>query len=52
MSTGPASTVDKTFTSWVSQCVHIATEPHGDVFGHTFAATNPDGNLIPVSPVD
>ena len=27
-------------------------EPHDDVFGRTFVVTDPDGNLIRVSPVD
>lgn len=49
---GPASVVDKTFTSWVSKGVHVVEEPHDDVFGRTFVITDPDGNLIRVSPVD
>ena len=43
---GPASAVDEIFTSWVSKGVH------DDVFGRTFVITDPDGNLIRVSPVD
>lgn len=49
---GPASAVDETFKSWVSKGVHVVEEPHDDVFGRTFVITDPDGNLIRVSPVD
>ena len=49
---GPASAVDEIFTSWVSKGVHVVEEPHDDVFGRTFVITDPDGNLIRVSPVD
>lgn len=48
----PRSAVDETFTSWVSKGVHVVEEPHDDVFGRTFVVTDPDGNLIRVSPVD
>lgn len=49
---GPASAVDETFKSWVSKGVHVVEEPHDDVFGRTFVVTDPDGNIIRVSPVD
>lgn len=49
---GPASAVDEIFTRWVSKGVHVVEEPHDDVFGRTFVVTDPDGNLIRVSPVD
>lgn len=49
---GPASAVDETFKSWVAKGVHVVEEPHDDVFGRTFVITDPDGNLIRVSPVD
>lgn len=49
---GAASAVDEIFTSWVSKGVHVVEEPHDAVFGRTFVITDPDGNLIRVSPVD
>lgn len=49
---GPASAVDETFARWVDKGVHVVEEPHDDVFGRTFVITDPDGNLIRVSPVD
>ena len=48
----PASEVDETFTSWISKGVHVVEEPHDDVFGRTFVISDPDGNLIRVSPLD
>ncbi|WP_296141307.1 hypothetical protein [uncultured Tessaracoccus sp.] len=32
--------------------VHVVEEPHDEVFGRTFVVTDPDANLIRVSPVD
>ncbi|MEU7142528.1 VOC family protein [Nocardia sp. NPDC046473] len=49
---GPASAVDEIFTRWVSKRVHVVEKPHNAVFGRTFVVTDPDGNLIRVSPVD
>lgn len=49
---GPASAVDDTFARWVAKGVQVKEEPHDDVFGRTFVITDPDGNLIRVSPVD
>ncbi|WP_432093275.1 VOC family protein [Streptomyces sp. bgisy100] len=49
---GGATAIDEIFTSWVSKGVHVAEEPHDAVFGRTFVITDPDGNLIRVSPVD
>ena len=49
---GAASAVDEIFTSWVSKGVHVVEKPHDAVFGRTFVITDPDGNLIRVSPVD
>lgn len=46
------SAVDEIFTNWVAKGVHVVAEPHDDVFGRTFVVTDPDGNLIRVSPVD
>ena len=47
-----ASTVDDIYQKWVSKGVHVIEEPHDDVFGRTFVITDPDGNLIRVSPID
>ncbi|KZF09471.1 glyoxalase [Rhodococcus sp. EPR-157] len=49
---GPPSAVDEIFSSWVAKGVHVVQEPHDAVFGRTFVITDPDGNLIRVSPVD
>lgn len=49
---GPASAVDEIFTKWVAKGVRVVEEPHDAVFGRTFVVTDPDGNLIRVSPVD
>ncbi|MDR6987940.1 putative enzyme related to lactoylglutathione lyase [Paenarthrobacter nitroguajacolicus] len=52
MVSGSAAGVDETFTSWAAKGVHVVEEPYDDVFGRTFVAADPDGNLIRVSPVD
>lgn len=49
---GPASAIDEAFTTWFSKGVHVVEEPYDDVFGRTFVISDPDGNLIRVSPVD
>lgn len=49
---GPASAINEMYTSWVSKGVRIVEEPHDEVFGRTFVASDPDGNLIRVSPMD
>ncbi|MFI5805916.1 VOC family protein [Streptomyces sp. NPDC051561] len=49
---GPPEAIDEIFTSWTSKGVHVVQEPHDAVFGRTFVITDPDGNLIRVSPVD
>ena len=49
---GPPDRIDEIFTSWVSKGVPVVHEPHDAVFGRTFVITDPDGNLIRVSPVD
>ncbi|GHD15736.1 VOC family protein [Nocardiopsis kunsanensis] len=49
---GPASVVEETCTEWVAKGVRVVEEPHDAVFGRTFVVTDPDGNLIRVSPVD
>lgn len=37
---------------WKALGVPIVEEPHEDVFGLTFLARDPDGNLLRVAPVD
>jgi predicted enzyme related to lactoylglutathione lyase len=49
---GSAASVDETYASWVMKGVRVVEEPHDDVFGRTFVVSDPDGNLIRVSPVD
>ena len=44
--------VDDVYARWVAKGVSVVEEPHDDVFGRTFVVTDPDGNLIRVSPVD
>jgi predicted enzyme related to lactoylglutathione lyase len=36
----------------VDKGVTVVEEPHDEVFGRTFVVTDPDGNLIRVSPID
>lgn len=49
---GKQSSVDELFTDWAAKGVTVIEEPHDDVFGRTFVITDPDGNLIRVSPID
>lgn len=49
---GSASAIDEIFKTWTAKGVRVVEEPHDDVFGRTFVITDPDGNLIRVSPVD
>lgn len=49
---GPASRIDETYKTWKSKGVAIVEKPHDAVFGRTFVVTDPDGNLLRVSPVD
>lgn len=49
---GGGDEVDALFASWVDKGATVYQEPHDDVFGRTFMITDPDGNLIRVSPVD
>lgn len=49
---GGAAAIDEAFTNWVAKGVQVVEEPHDAVFGRTFVVTDPDGNLIRVSPVD
>lgn len=49
---GGGAAIDEIFTRWGSKGVHVVEEPYDAVFGRTFVITDPDGNLIRVSPVD
>jgi predicted enzyme related to lactoylglutathione lyase len=49
---GSASAVDEVFANWVSKGVRVVDEPYDAVFGRTFVVSDPDGNLIRVSPID
>lgn len=49
---GTASAVDDLYAEWTKKGVAVVDEPHDEVFGRTFVVTDPDGNLIRVSPVD
>lgn len=46
------ASVDEVYAEWSAKGVTVVEEPHDDVFGRTFVITDPDGNLIRVSPVD
>jgi predicted enzyme related to lactoylglutathione lyase len=47
-----AAGIDNVYASWTAKGVTVVEEPHDDVFGRTFVITDPDGNLIRVSPTD
>lgn len=47
----PAS-VDALYAEWKGKGVRIVDEPRDEVFGRTFVAADPDGNLIRVAPFD
>lgn len=49
---GSAAAVDEVHTRWTAKGVRVVEKPHDEVFGRTFVAVDPDGNLIRVSPVD
>lgn len=49
---GSAAAVDDVYAQWIAKGVAVVEEPHDDVFGRTFVISDPDGNLIRVSPVD
>ncbi len=49
---GSASAVDAMFEAWVAKGAAVVQEPRDEVFGRTFVVSDPDGNLIRVSPVD
>jgi catechol 2,3-dioxygenase-like lactoylglutathione lyase family enzyme len=49
---GSAAAVDEVYARWIAQGVPVVEDLHDDVFGRTFVVSDPDGNLIRVSPVD
>ncbi|GMA18890.1 glyoxalase [Arsenicicoccus piscis] len=48
---GPGE-IDAQFRHWQQLGIEILQPPHDDVFGRTFVARDPDGNLLRVAPVD
>ncbi len=44
--------IDDYFRTWEAKGVTIVEKPHDDIFGRTFVAQDPDGNLLRVAPVD
>lgn len=49
---GGPSEIDALHARWAAKGVTVVHAPHDDVFGRTFVVSDPDGNLIRVSPVD
>lgn len=49
---GGAARVDALHEAWAAKSVQIVEPPYDEVFGRTFVAADPDGNLIRVSPLD
>ncbi|MQM27646.1 VOC family protein [Glycomyces albidus] len=49
---GAPASVDALYAEWKGKGVRIVDEPRDEVFGRTFVAADPDGNLIRVAPVD
>ncbi|MBB2893701.1 VOC family protein [Flexivirga oryzae] len=49
---GGGAAVDAIHDSWAAKGVTVLEPPYDEVFGRTFVAADPDGNLIRVSPVD
>ncbi|WP_112133588.1 VOC family protein [Glycomyces dulcitolivorans] len=44
--------IDALYEEWKAKGVTIVDEPSDEVFGRTFVAADPDGNLIRVAPLD
>ncbi|MGV0409540.1 VOC family protein [Corynebacterium resistens] len=44
--------IDELFERWKSAGVRVVSEPYDEVFGRTFVVSDPDGNLVRVSPFD
>lgn len=49
---GGPEAIQQQYQRWCDLGVTIVEEPHDDVFGRTFLAQDPDGNLLRVAPVD
>ncbi|WP_254704717.1 VOC family protein [Rhodococcus pyridinivorans] len=49
---GSAAAVDAIHDEWAGKGVTVVEAPHDEVFGRTFVVSDPDGNLIRVSPLD
>ncbi|MBV7649313.1 VOC family protein [Streptomyces albidoflavus] len=49
---GAPASVDARYEEWKAKGVTIVEEPQDAVFGRTFVAADPDGNLIRVAPFD
>lgn len=49
---GGKDRIDEEFRRWQGLGVTMVKEPHDDIFGRTFVAADPDGNLLRVAPVD
>ncbi|PRY54749.1 VOC family protein [Glycomyces artemisiae] len=49
---GGAGAIDALHDAWKAKGVTIVDPPRDEVFGRTFVAADPDGNLIRVAPVD
>lgn len=49
---GGPEEIDQQYQRWCDLGVTILQGPHDDVFGRTFVAQDPDGNLLRVAPVD
>lgn len=47
-----AEEIDATYEDWKVKGITILSEPADAIFGRTFVAADPDGNLIRVAPVD
>lgn len=49
---GGPEVIERQHRRWCDLGVPIVQGPHNDVFGRTFVAQDPDGNLLRVAPVD
>ncbi len=49
---GSAAAVDAIYDEWAGKGVTVVEAPRDEVFGRTFVVSDPDGNLIRVSPLD
>ncbi|MEX3510929.1 VOC family protein [Kocuria carniphila] len=49
---GSAEAIDDLYAKWKAKGHTVVEDIHDDVFGRTFVITDPDGNLVRVSPVD